>query len=67
MFDKVDTTLSCERELIVCAFLQDFPKGKESSQDFPKGKESSLQLICNADTAFFLCGADPPASNAPTL
>ena len=45
MFDIVDTAFSYERELIVCSFLQ----------DFSKGKGSSLQLICNAHTAFLLC------------
>ena len=49
MFDIiVDTAFSYERELIVCSFLQ----------DFSKGKGSSLQLICNAHTAFLLCGAE---------
>ena len=48
MFNMVDTALSYERELIVCSFLQ----------DFSTGKGSSLQLICNAHTAFLLCGAD---------
>ena len=39
----------CEMpELIVCLFLQ----------DFSKGKESSLLLICNAYTAFLLRGAE---------
>ena len=42
-FDIVDTAFSCERELMVCSFLQ----------DFSKGKGSSLRLICNANTAFF--------------
>ena len=44
MFDIVDTALSYERELIVCSFLQ----------GFSRGKGSSLQLICNAHTAFFI-------------
>ena len=48
MFDIVDTALSYERELTVCSFLQ----------DFSKGKGNSLQLICNAHTAFLLCGAE---------
>ena len=48
MFDIVDTAFSYERELIVCLFLQ----------DFSKEKGSSLQLICNAHTAFLLCEAD---------
>ena len=43
MFDIVDTAFSYERELIVCSFLQ----------DFSKGKESSLQLICKPPTAFY--------------
>ena len=30
MFDKVNTAFSYERELIVCSFLRDFSKGKES-------------------------------------
>ena len=47
MLDIVDrpTTISYERELIICSFLL----------DFSKGKGSSLQLICNAHTAFLLC------------
>ena len=48
MFDKVDTALSYETELIVYSFLQ----------DFSKEKGSNLQLSCNAHTAFLLCGAD---------
>ena len=44
MFVIVDTVLSYERELIECSFLQ----------DFSKGKGNSLQLICNAHTAFLL-------------
>ena len=47
-FDMVDTVFSYERELIFCSFLQDFSKGK--------GRH--LQLICNARTAFLLCGAE---------
>ena len=47
MFDIVDTAFSYERKLIVCSFLQ----------DFSKGKGSSLQLFCNAHTAFLLCTA----------
>ena len=31
MFGTVDTVFSYERELIVCSFLQDFSKGKESN------------------------------------
>ena len=46
-FDIVDTAFSCERELIVCSF----------PQDFFKGKGSRLQLIFNEHTAFLLCGA----------
>ena len=37
-----------EKVLIVCSFLQ----------DFSKGKGSSFQSVCNAHTAFLLCGAD---------
>ena len=48
MFDKVNTVFSYERELIVCSFLQ----------DYAKGKEGSLQLICNAHTAFLICETD---------
>ena len=44
----VDAAFSYERELIVCLFLQ----------DFSTRKGSSLQLICNAHTAFLLCGAE---------
>ena len=46
MFDTVDTAFSYEVELIVHSFLQ----------DFSKAKGSRLQLICNAHTAFLLCG-----------
>jgi len=46
MLDIVDTAFSYERNLIVCSFLQ----------DFSKEKESNLQLICNAHTVFLLCG-----------
>ena len=46
MFDLVDTLYSYERVLIICSFLQ----------DISKGKRSSLQLICNAHTAFTLYG-----------
>ena len=42
MFHIVDAALSYERELIVCSFLQ----------NFSMGKGSSLQIICNAHTAF---------------
>ena len=52
MFDLVDTTFSYEIELIVCSFLQDFTKGKGSNVCNP-----GLQLMCNAHTAFLLCGA----------
>ena len=31
MFDIVDTAFDFERKLIICSFLQDFPKGKGSS------------------------------------
>ena len=48
MFDLVDTVFSYESELFVCSFLQ----------DFSMGKGSSLQLICNAHAAFFLCVAE---------
>ncbi len=48
MFNMVDTAFSCWRALIVCYFLQ------ESS----KTKESSLHEIWNADTACLLGGAD---------
>ncbi len=48
MFDIKDIALSYRRTLIVCLFLQ------ESS----KVKESSLHTIWSADTAFLLCGAD---------
>ena len=47
VFDIVDIVLSYERELIVCLILY----------DLSKGKGSSLQLICNAHTAFLLCRA----------
>ena len=46
MFNIVDTAFSYEREMIVCSILQ----------DFSTGKGSSLQLICNAHTAFLLYG-----------
>ena len=45
IFDMVDTAFSYCRALIVCYFLQ------ESS----KVKESTLHVICNAHTAFLLC------------
>ena len=48
MFDIVDTAISYKQELIVCLFLQ----------DFSKEKESSLHLIYNAQTAFLLCWPD---------
>ena len=48
MLDIEDTALRHERELISCSFLQ----------DFSKGKGSSLQLDCNAHTAFLHCGTD---------
>ena len=48
IFDIVDTAFNYERELIVCPFLL----------DFSKEKESRLQLICNAHTAFLLYGAE---------
>ena len=48
MADILDTIFSYERELTVCSFLQ----------NFSKGKGSGLQLICNAHTAFLLCGTD---------
>ena len=48
MFDIVDTAFSYEREMIVCSFLK----------DFSEGKGSTLLLICNAHTAFLLCGAE---------
>ena len=48
MVDIVDTAFSCGRTLIVCKFLQ------ESS----KVKESSLHEIWNADTAFLLGGGE---------
>ena len=47
IFDIIVTAFSYERYLIVYSFLQ----------DFPKGKGSSLQLICNAQTAFLLRGS----------
>ena len=47
MIDIVDTAFNYERDLIICSFLQ----------DFSKVKGSSVQLICNAHTAFILCGA----------
>ena len=43
MVNIVDTALSLDKELIICSFLQ----------DISKEKESSLQLICNAQTAFW--------------
>ena len=46
MFDAGDTVFSYKRELIVYSFLQ----------GFSKGKGSSLQLTCNAHTAFYLWG-----------
>ncbi len=48
MFTMVDTVLKYWRTLIVCYFLE------ESS----KVKESSLHEIWNVDTAFFLDGAE---------
>ena len=48
MLDIVDTVFSYVRELIVCSFLR----------DFANDKGSSLQLICNADNAFLICGAN---------
>ena len=48
LYDIIDTAFSYERELTVCSFLQ----------DFSNGKGSNLQLICNAHTAFLLCGAE---------
>ena len=48
MFDMVDTAFNYEREFTVCSFLQ----------DFSTGKGSKLQFVCNAHTAFLLCGAD---------
>ncbi len=48
MFDMVDTLLSHGRALIVCSFLQ------ESS----KIKESRLHEIWTTDTAFLLGGVD---------
>ena len=50
MFDIVDTAFSYGREMIVCLFLQ------ESS----KVKESSLHEIWNADIAFLHSGAGMP-------
>ena len=47
MFDIVDAAFILERELVMCSFLQ----------DLSKGKESTLQLFSNAHTAFLLCGA----------
>ena len=45
MFDIVDTAFSHERELLISAgFLQE-------------EKEVALHVICNAHTAFLLCGA----------
>ncbi len=48
MFDMVDTAFSYGREMIVCLFLQ----------ESLKVKESSLYEIQNADTAFLLGGAE---------
>ena len=48
MFDVVDTAFRYERKLIV-------------SGVFSKGKESSVHLICNANTAFLLRGAEMQA------
>ncbi len=48
MFDIVDTAFSFGRALIICEFIQ---------ESF-KVKESSLHEIWNADTAFLLSGAD---------
>ena len=48
MFDMVDTAFTYERALIVCQFLP----------EFSMRKESSLHEIWNADTAFFLVGAE---------
>ncbi len=48
MVDMVDTAFSYGRTLIVCLFIQ----------EFSKVKESSLHVIWNADTAFLLGGAD---------
>ena len=49
MFEIVDTAFGYEREVIIRSFLQ----------DFSKGKESTLQLICNAHTAFLLGRVEP--------
>ena len=48
MFDMEDTAFSYGRALIVCKYLQ---------ESF-KVKESSLCVIWNADTVFLLTGAD---------
>ena len=48
MFDMVDTVFNHGRALIVCLFLQ----------ESIKLKESNLYKIWNADTAFLLGGAD---------
>ena len=48
MIDMVDTSFSYGRTLIVCKFLQ---------ESF-KIKESSLHEIWNADTAFLRSGAE---------
>ncbi len=53
MFDMVDTAFSYWRALIVCWFLQ------ESS----KVKESSLHVIWNAHTVFSRCGIEKPMCN----
>ena len=52
MFDIIDTAFSHDHDeaLIVCSFLQDFSKDKGSSLQH-------VQCICNAHTAFLLCGA----------
>ena len=51
MFNVVDTAFSYEREFAVCLILQ----------NFYKEKGGSLQLICNAHTAFLLCGEVLPS------
>ena len=56
MFDIADTTFSYEKELIFCSFLQ----------GFSKAKGSSLQLICNAHTAFLHCGPDWKLATGPS-
>ena len=48
MFDMVDTAFRYWRVVIVCLFLQ----------EFYKVKESSLHEIWNADTAFLLEAAE---------